>query len=193
MKKEQQKIKNDPLYEEVMKLLPTNKNSLILEAGCGTGKWLLYFKQRGYKNSVGLDFSEVALRKIKENDRTVLLIKADIRKLPIKNNTFDLIFSFGVIEHFKQPQTLVDEMYRVLKKNGRIFLTTPNLFALHTFYRFYRRLRGTWVIGYEDSYTPLQLAKILKQSKFKILRRGTRGKYNRFDIFGFLSFVVGEK
>jgi len=139
MKKDQQKINNDPLYEEVMKLLPTNKNSLILEAGCGTGKWLLHFKEKGYKNLIGLDFSEIALRKIRENDKAVLLIKADIRKLPIKNNTFDLIFSFGVIEHFKEPQTLVDEMYRVLKRNGKLFLTTPNLFALHTFYRFYRR------------------------------------------------------
>jgi ubiquinone/menaquinone biosynthesis C-methylase UbiE len=185
-------IKKDPLYNEVMNVLPKNKNSLILEAGCGAGKWLLYFKRIGYK-SIGIDFSENGLKKIREKDKRIMLVKGDIRNLPIKNETFDLVFSFGVVEHFRKPQQLINEMHRVVKKNGLLFLDTPNLLSFHTFYRFYRKFRKKWVVGYEDSYTTWQLKKILEKSGFIITDSGTRGRYNKLDIFGFLSFVVGKK
>jgi SAM-dependent methyltransferase len=186
-------ITKNPLFYEAMKTLPKNKTALILEAGCGNGKWIFEFGKNGYKNVVGLDFSEVGLRKIRKTNKNAMLVKADIRNLPFKEETFNTTFSFGVIEHFNDPDPLIKCMYDCLKKNGTLFLDTPNLLSHHTIYRAYRKTRGKWVVGYEDSYTTFGLKRILRKHGFKIVKSGTRGKYNRFDVFGFLSFVVARK
>jgi ubiquinone/menaquinone biosynthesis C-methylase UbiE len=185
-------VRKNPLFNDVVAMLP-KKDALILEAGCGNGDWLFYLKKSGYKKIVGLDFSDMSLKKVRTMDKNIMLIKGDIRNLPIKEKCFDSVLSFGVIEHFQKPQRLITEMYRVIKNNGNIFLDTPNTLSLHTFYRFYRRIRGTWVVGYEDSYTPKKLTKMIRKAGFKVLNKGTRGRYGRLDIFGFLSFVVAKK
>lgn len=49
-------------------------------------------------------------------------------KLPFKNNTFDLILFNHVIEHISNYEKAVKEIYRVLKKNGYLYIATPNLY-----------------------------------------------------------------
>ena len=51
---------------------------------------------------------------------------ADATKLPFQNNNFDLIISFDVIERIKRDKRVMVEIYQKLKKNGKIFLGTPN-------------------------------------------------------------------
>ena len=51
--------------------------------------------------------------------------------LPIKNETFDTIFSFSTLEHLSEPQLHLKEAYRICKKNGVIFLQIPFLWHLH--------------------------------------------------------------
>ena len=43
-----------------------------------------------------------------------------------ENNTFDVIISLAVIEHLDDPSIFLREIYRVLKNNGILFLSTPN-------------------------------------------------------------------
>jgi len=55
------------------------------------------------------------------------VIKADImKKLPFKNKTFDTIIMSGVIEHLENPLKALKECNRVLKKDGRLLIETPN-------------------------------------------------------------------
>jgi len=46
--------------------------------------------------------------------------------LPYKSNTFDEVFCKGVIEHLRNPGKLIEEMKRVLKKNGKLVIVTDN-------------------------------------------------------------------
>lgn len=102
-----------------------------LEIGCGQ----FFMGQKLAKNAdlvIGIDISPTALKIAKKmldarKIKNYLLIEADILNMPIKKNSIDLIFGSGVIEHFKDTQAVVNELYRVLKKNGVSFNTVPYL------------------------------------------------------------------
>ena len=53
--------------------------------------------------------------------------RADMRSLPFRDATFDLIVSFQVIEHLEDPSDYLDAIARLLKPDGLALLTTPNL------------------------------------------------------------------
>ncbi|WP_346331071.1 class I SAM-dependent methyltransferase [Prosthecobacter sp. SYSU 5D2] len=56
---------------------------------------------------------------------------ADVSNLPMADNTYDIVLSTQVLEHVMDPQSVVEEMARVLKPGGALFLTTPQSSPLH--------------------------------------------------------------
>lgn len=152
------------------------KDSKILEAGCGFGHWVFWLAEQGYR-TVGVDLAEKTIATAKNYSRrnkitSCNFIEADIRQLPIKDNYFDLIFSFGVIEHFQHPESILNEFKRVLKPGGRIFLSMPNQYSFHTLTRPISKMVGRWNLGYERSYSQKSLKGLLKNSGFEVLRCG---------------------
>ena len=64
---------------------------------------------------------------------------ADVTNLHYKDNSFDLVICNNVLEHIPDPKRAINEMYRILKEEGDLFLVTPFLFPLHDIpYDFYR-------------------------------------------------------
>jgi SAM-dependent methyltransferase len=80
--------------------------------------------------------------------------------MPFKDNTFDLVYNSGVIEHFQEPDNVeaIREMGRVTKANGKVIVIVPNSLCL-----WYRMAKFTAVVlkgfefGYEEDYTPGRL------------------------------------
>lgn len=100
----------------------------ILDLGCGLGRHALYFAQKGFKvTAVDLSKEAVesskALRKQSQVD--FLCTRADMMQLPFSNDAFDRVFSYHVISHqdTEGVQRVVDEITRVLKPGGKVFLT----------------------------------------------------------------------
>ena len=58
------------------------------------------------------------------------MIKADICKLPFKDNSIDTIILGGIIEHLENPMAALREVNRVLKQNGILLIETPNPYYL---------------------------------------------------------------
>lgn len=56
---------------------------------------------------------------------------ADVSNLPMADNTYDIVLSTQVLEHVMDPQKVIEEMTRVLKPGGWLFLTTPQSSPLH--------------------------------------------------------------
>jgi len=54
------------------------------------------------------------------------LLRASLTNLPIKKDTFDSIICFEVIEHIENTDAVFSEFRRILKKEGDLFITTPN-------------------------------------------------------------------
>jgi ubiquinone/menaquinone biosynthesis C-methylase UbiE len=149
----------------------------LLEAGCGPGFW--NFLLRGLDRirlSVGVDISDCLFYaqqyKQKRNIDSVHFIKTDLPRLPFKDESFNLITSLGVIEHFEQPRLPLLEMKRVLKSGGVLFLDTPNkgLWSLATKY---------FPLGeHEDYYSPDELKKIAHECGLEILESYAKGFSN---------------
>lgn len=57
-------------------------------------------------------------------------------RIPLDDETFDICFSIEVIEHLNNPQNVINEMHRVLKPNGMLFLSTPNVHSIAQKLRF---------------------------------------------------------
>lgn len=97
------------------------KDKVILEAGCGMGRFL-EVAARGAREVVGVDlsFSVDAARGNLRPLRNVHLVQADIFNLPFKENVFDFIYSIGVLHHTPAPKQAFIELARFLREKGSI-------------------------------------------------------------------------
>jgi SAM-dependent methyltransferase len=99
----------------------------ILDAGCGTGynlSWLTRYAQGG--EIVGVDLSDEALRFSRQRGERPLA-QATVSSLPLPSNTFDLVFSFDVLQSFSTEAAgaAFSELTRVLKPGGILFVRLP--------------------------------------------------------------------
>lgn len=107
---------------------------VIVEAGCGIGAWVAYLSRLGVRRVIGIDNYGPALSELKRYEPKSLLIEADVRSLPLKDASVDVCISLGVVEHFYDgPTPLIEEMFRILRPGGFMFLTVP-------YYNFFRRV-----------------------------------------------------
>ena len=110
--------------EDNLKLYRIDSKPLILDAGCGAGfSTMLYFKNVLDKIklvavdiSAAVDIFKENLEKEKINN--VGLLQCDLNKLPFKNNTFDFIFSEGVLHHTNSTEKAIYKLVKKLKPNG---------------------------------------------------------------------------
>jgi ubiquinone/menaquinone biosynthesis C-methylase UbiE len=106
------------LFQE---LIGGAKYSNCLEVGCGRGSISSYFADAGYKCSL-LDCSASVLDTAKEilhkNNHQAEFINGDALDLPFDDNSFDVIVSIGLLEHFEDIKTPIHEQHRVLRPGG---------------------------------------------------------------------------
>lgn len=98
--------------------------TLLLDVGAGSQTYRIFFNHCRYK---ALDLC--ALDKIIEPKPDIV---ADLNEgIPVPDHSYDAILNTSVLEHVKNPQFLVNEMHRILKKGGHLFLTAPQGWGLH--------------------------------------------------------------
>lgn len=109
-----------PSIESSLKsIIESNGYKTILEAGCGTGRWISSLEKVS-KKVFGLDFS-FDMMKIPKTDKSQLnLVNADAVHIPFKDNFFDLIFCVNAIHHFPDKDKFIAECKRTLTSNGMI-------------------------------------------------------------------------
>ncbi len=101
------------------------ENAVVLEGGCGIGHLVDALNFWGYK-AIGIDFAEKTVNRVKSIQPDMNIMYGDVRHLPFADNTFDGYFSLGVIEHFWEGYgSILNEMKRVLKPGGHLFLSVP--------------------------------------------------------------------
>lgn len=104
----------------------------VLDIGCGTGALLEQLTERG-DQVWGLDNSQEGLQFCRKRGLTNLVL-ADATQLPFESGYFDLITAIGIIEHLKDDQAALAEIWRVLKPRGVVILLTssfPYLWSMH--------------------------------------------------------------
>lgn len=101
------------------------KDSLVLDAGCGTG---LLFKHvgRSIRLLVGLDVSPRILKEAKKRAKrlpTAAVVRADADFTPFRNNVFDAAFAITLLQNMPDPLVTLREMKRVSKDRAFIVVT----------------------------------------------------------------------
>lgn len=88
----------------------------ILDLGCGPWK---------YPNSIGMDWLPQA--------KPDILWNLNELPYPFEDNTFDLVYCSHVLEHLNEPVKVLEEIWRILKPNGKLILKVPH-FSCRTAY-----------------------------------------------------------
>ncbi len=114
------------------------KEKRILDVGCGLRPYEKYFYDSSY---IGLD--------VKKSGRNAIDKLPDVYfdglNIPFKSNNFDAVVCTQVLEHCIDPMKLASEMYRVLKRKGKVFITVPFMWGKHEEPFDFRRFSGNGI------------------------------------------------
>mgnify|MGYP002877327035 FL=1 len=146
------------------------KTNLHLDIGCGPGTFLGILK----KKSIGIDVAQNQIKYAKEkyaNKKIKFLTYKN--KLPIKSNSIESISMIELIEHIdnKDLKYLLKECRRVLKKDGKIYLSTPNYLSLWPLLEFFLNIISPVNYKHEhiNKFNKKRLKKIMVKSGFQII------------------------
>ena len=110
-------------YVEAAKIISGN----VLELGCGAGRGMRAIAQAcdGY---TGIDKNEKLLERLQAAYPDFHFRHQSIPPLTgVKDNSFDYVVTFQVIEHIEDDKKFLEEIHRVLRPGGQAIITTPNL------------------------------------------------------------------
>lgn len=96
----------------------------ILDIACGDGVGLRCFRDMGFTNVIGVEFNPKKVALARESGFPVL--ESDLHRLDtIADNTFDIVYSSHTLEHAYVPSVAIDELARVLKRGGCMYVVLP--------------------------------------------------------------------
>ncbi len=150
--------------EQVGKSLPST--AWVLDAGAGEGKYKEEFEHTHY---IGVD---LAIGDVQWNYHGLDAI-CNLTNLPFKNDHFDAVVCTQVLEHVPEPSKVLDELHRVLRSGGKLYLSAPQSWHQHQKPHDYYR------------YTSFGLRHLLEKTGFKTELIQNMGGY-----FWFLSFQL---
>jgi len=123
------KLSKNNLLEHLARynLVKGEKDFTILDIGCGTGHGSNLLA-RNFKRVYGVDISQEAIDYAKKNWQkgNIKFIVGSGTEIPFSKNTFDIAVAFEVFEHIKNWKKFLSELKRVIKRNGLIYISTPN-------------------------------------------------------------------
>lgn len=124
--------------------LPQGSGQILLDIGCGWGRWCISATRRGY-SPVGIDPSLDAIRAARrvaqQLGMSVNYLVADARYLPFATRSFDRVFSYSVFQHFSKENVklCLAEIARTLKPSGVSTIQMPNVFGVRNLYNQWRK------------------------------------------------------
>jgi len=140
--------------------------SKILDLGTAEGKMLEEIKlKHPFSLCVGIDYSLPLLNYGAKKYSDIHLICADVQNLTfLKDENFDLLIATAVIEHLPFPLEMLQESYRLLKKDGIIVITSP-----HPFWEKISNIFGLIKGNHQSVMSPGKIMNLCIKAKFCIL------------------------
>jgi SAM-dependent methyltransferase len=124
----------EPIFRKLyLPLLPVERDTRILDLGCGYGEFLYFLQRNGYTNTSGVDLNDRQLEvghtlgvwNLQLGDATAVLAES--------RGEFDFISAIDILEHIPKNQVLrlLEQVYSALRPGGRFVCQVPNLAAFY--------------------------------------------------------------
>jgi len=152
--------------KEILSLVRREKKNLhtFLELGCGDGM-VSCFLQRMGKTATAIDIKDKNLDRRLINEG-VTFIRMDASNLCFENESFDFVFSYDTFEHFAEPELVLQEAIRVVRKGGYIYFKFGPLYMSPMGLHIYRVI----TVPYCQFLFPMEmLKKFAKVKKLEII------------------------
>ncbi|WP_434658660.1 class I SAM-dependent methyltransferase [Sulfurimonas sp. NW9] len=173
-------FKNDRVIAEtILKFVPkVDNDQKALEIGCAPGKWLTLVYENLNYDIDGFEYVDVAAEKTKENfklchipENRFNVITADfLTQSP--DPKYDLVMSFGFIEHFENYDDIYQKHIQYCKKNGYVVTGFPNFRGINYYLQlFIDRISGSSIIKNHNikMMDKVLMEKMIKSSKKELV------------------------
>jgi 2-polyprenyl-3-methyl-5-hydroxy-6-metoxy-1,4-benzoquinol methylase len=182
------------LHSDVFKMLEPylKKDMTVLDFGCGKGA----FSQRLADAGMIVDSCDIDTDQIKASVNRIIKLDLNNEIRDSITGKYDVIVALEIIEHLQNPWKYIGDCLELLKKDGIIVLSTPNIASFPSRLRFF--MRGT-LIAFEipdlnhGHITPLsyvQLENMFGFFNLRVLKKGYAGIIPFFHFFGFSTFSI---
>ena len=159
--------------KSIIDIYLTCENLTMLDLGSGEGGTSVVFAEQNRVFSYDLNL--IRIERQKKYSALYYKINGDALKLSLRDNSFDVIILQDVIEHLYDPKSLINEVIRILKPGGMVYMSTPNKYSIFNFLA--------------DPHWGLPVVSILKREKIRnyFLKYFRKREFNRKDIPELLS------
>ena len=168
-----QRIWHNNKLKTVFDLIEKNPKN-VLDVGCASG-WFLSEIYKIYSSSkcTGVDIYDKAIEYGKKRYPQINFITTDAHSLPFGSSAFDLVICTEVLEHVDGPDLVLQEIYRVLKKDGKaiVEMDTGNLLFQAIWYWWTNLRQGVWRDSHIHRFNTEKLERVIKNSGFKIKKK----------------------
>lgn len=137
----------------------------LLDVGCATGIFLDFCSQKGFQ-TFGVELSEEAIKKANKIHKIHCGTLEDAK---FQDSYFDIVTMFDIIEHVLNPDQTIKEVYRILKKDGLLVISTPDISSWHA-----KIMGKKWglitPLEHLSYYSPKTITLELEKNNFKVIQ-----------------------
>lgn len=146
--------------------IPLKNGGKILDIGCGDGKWLLKLREEGWK-TYGVEISDLAAEYVRKK-YNLNVFTGIVEDAGYEDDFFDAIILSHVIEHLSDPIRTLFEVNRILKKDGILVISAPNVGSFEA-----KHFKKYW-IGWDlprhfYHFTPTTITSLLNKTGFDVV------------------------
>ena len=180
------------LAELINKVCEESHYNKVIEVGCESGITTMLLNND--LDKYFLDFNEAMLDKVKQACSQLKIdgtfISEDMFSMSCSDESYDVVFNSGVIEHFNQMERvdILREYSRVLKSDGMMILAVPNHYSLpyRSAYLLKKKLLRGFQWPWPEEFKIYDLAEELKATDLELVNRIILSKDAIFNFWGFI-------
>lgn len=167
---ELRKIKAKNKVDLFADFLDLDSDALCVDIGCGGGfvSAEVYNRFKCRISSFDVSTEAIRLATVENNFCGSDYRVSSAEKLPLPDQCADVVLCIGVLEHIVDIKNALAEIYRILKPNGKIVVTTSNLYSVIYFDRIFKQAFKIWKYGYQKNWSSRKIKYMVSDSGFHV-------------------------